>query len=80
MADERGPALDFIGIQKSANGGSNIAPKFLASPFLPAGYGLVFTDSNGAFWLLRLKLNTNGTTFFDDNSQPTLEAVQITLP
>ncbi len=80
MPDDKGDCLDFIGTQRGASGGVKIAPRFLASPFIPLGYGLVWTDSNGNFWLQRLMQNADGTTKFDDNNLPQTEIVQITLP
>lgn len=73
------PGGDFIGVQNTP-GGVAAGPKLLASLFVPAGMGLVFTNpDDGTFWQLRLAQNPDGTTYIGEDSKPTIELIQVGL-
>jgi hypothetical protein len=76
MPDDDG--LNFLGTQRSPQGRA-IGPKLLGTLFVPHGYGVAWIDSNGAFWQMRLALNADGTTAFDEDGRPTTELIQITI-
>lgn len=76
-APENGAA--FLGLQRSASGGSKIGPKLNASMFIPSGYGLVFIDSSGLFWRLALAQDASGNTIKDEGGTPQMQLVQIEI-
>lgn len=69
---------DFFDQQPDGRGGYS-GPRLQGSLFVPSGMGIVFVDSNGAFWKQGLVLNTDGTTWFDENGLPSLQVQQVTL-
>lgn len=69
---------DFFDQQPDGRGGYS-GPRLQGSLFIPAGMGLVFQDSNGAFWKQSLVTNDDGTTWFDENGLPSIQVVQVTL-
>lgn len=69
---------DFFDQQPDGRGGYS-GPRLQGSLFVPSGMGIIFQDSNGLYWQLRLAQNADGTTFFGTDSRPTPELIQVTL-
>lgn len=74
-----GSGVGALGRQMGS-AGIDIGAKLLSPLFVEAGKGaLVFQDSNGAWWMLRLAQNADGSTWFDENGRPVTELVQVAI-
>ena len=69
---------DFFDQQPDGRGGYS-GPRLQGPLFIPAGFGLVFTDLRGRRWQLGLALNADGTQYYGDDGKPTLELNEVTL-